>query len=289
MKNSKFSPFSRRFQVKWYKGTWYKIFEGQVKFIQEDIRRAEVEDRVVVYLSCPISSRGGGYYGTNVEIANHTAHRLMMEWGSRFWILNPCQYQLESKEGTGLIKRHAETLKLKKEIDINIDIDELAKDPATKPQGGDYMRMWTRVLVEDGGGNRGSRFGAYYFIGPSDVWKFFTQGGATSLTAGVEEYFARKFTMDPDFRKDFSEGDIGKPEWEKMRKDFFLFYTVRASVNYSMGSHDEWNIWKTLNELRLKHEQYGHGSQIAGYFDGKQIDPGAAESGLSKGYATHLG
>jgi len=28
------------------------------------------------------------YYGTNLEIANHTERRLLGDWGYRFWILN---------------------------------------------------------------------------------------------------------------------------------------------------------------------------------------------------------
>lgn len=282
-------------KFKW-QTNWFEIFEKHVELIQQDIERARAEDRVIVYLSCPISGLGGGYHGTNVEIANHTARRLMMEWGPRFWILNPCQYQMESKEGTGLIRRHVQMLKLEEPEDKQIqqiDIESLKEK--CPPTGGDYMRMWTRVLVEDDEKkNLGGRFDAFHFVGPSDVWHFFRQGRSTTLTACIEEYFARKFTMDSDFREHFSppfKDKNGKclsceqeaKEWEQRRKDFFRFYAIRASVNFSKGCHDEWNIWRTLNELRI--ENLGIGSQIAGYFEGKQIEPAAAESGLTNGYA----
>jgi len=62
---------------------------------------------------------------------------------------------------------------------------------------------------------------------------------------------------------------------------------VRGSAAYSKGSHDEWNIFVTLNKLRVKKGDgngYGLGSQIAGYFERLQIAPGAAESAVVPGY-----
>src|SRR5689334_4994075 len=86
-------------QFEWHSGTWFKIFEKHVQLIQQDVLRNLAADRMVVYLSCPISSRGGSVAMTNVEIAEATARRLLGEWGARFWFLNPGQYQLESKHG----------------------------------------------------------------------------------------------------------------------------------------------------------------------------------------------
>ena len=152
----------------------------------------------------------------------------------------------------------------------------------------------------------GNRFGAFYFLGPTDVRNFFTKDGTISLTAGVEEYFARKYSMDPVFRKNYTpwkkdkngkelEGALDIEEWENRRKAFVRYYTVRASANFSKGSHDEWNIWRILNQKRLEYvqktkdktekEKFELGNQIAGYFDGRQIDPGSGEAGISSGYA----
>ena len=72
------------------------------------------------------------------------------------------------------------------------------------------------------------------------------------------------------------------------KQDFFRYYAVRASAYFSKGSHDEWNIWQKLNVMRTagdEKERYGMGSQIAGYFEGLQVDPGAAETPISAGYA----
>jgi hypothetical protein len=46
-------------QFTWQTGEWVKIFGTQVDQIKEDIARAVSEDRLIIYLSCPISSRGG--------------------------------------------------------------------------------------------------------------------------------------------------------------------------------------------------------------------------------------
>ncbi len=269
----------------WQTGILLELMDRQVALIKQDISRARAEGRLVVYLSCPISSRGGGHYRTNVEIAHHTARRVTMEWGHRFWFLNPAAYQLESREGTSLLQQHANAYAL--------EYQEKPVDVATlKPQGGDYMRMWTRVLVEDDGTgtakNLGGYFDAYYFLGPTDVQDFFAKSGATTLTAGVEEYFASKFAIDPEFRSDFAlatQGGLAKDEttWRKLRRDFFRYYTVRASAAYSSGSHDEWNILRLLNKARMK--VLGIGEQIASFWGGRAATMGDLESPVSPGYA----
>ncbi|OGT88750.1 MAG: hypothetical protein A2514_15045 [Gammaproteobacteria bacterium RIFOXYD12_FULL_61_37] len=296
----------------WHTGPWFDIFEKQIELIASDIRRAKAEGKLVVYLSCPISSRGGGYSGTNVDIAKHAERTLLQRWGEGFWILNPAQYQLESKAGTGLMNRHAEQL--------GIDIALLRKQAA--PAGGDYMRMWTRVLVENGGRvgerdiagallNTGQYFDAYYFLGPKDVQSFFLAEG-DSLTAGVQAYFARKYATDADFRakfrkpldwdelsrcnqkgEEFKDKDGALRDWTLLRSDFLRYYGLRASANFSLGSHDEWLIFSHLNRLRREATRNpakfmadgDAGEQIAGFFDGNQVDPASTEIPLSRGYS----
>ena len=144
------------------------------------------------------------------------------------------------------------------------------------------MRMWTKVLVEDDSENVGGFFDAYYFIGPDDARRFFAAGGATNATAGIEEYFARKYATDLRFRDRYSkEGD----QWEQRRDDFYRFYALRGSAAFSKGCHDEWNILCKLNDARLAVDRPDVGSQIAIFFDSKQVDPGAASRQIVKGYA----
>ncbi|MET4277371.1 MULTISPECIES: hypothetical protein [unclassified Bradyrhizobium] len=295
----------------WHTGPWYDIFDLQIQKLRRDILRAKAEDKLVVYLSCPISSRGGGYSTTNVDVARHVERVLLERWGEGFWILNPAQYQLESKAGTGLMNEHADTL--------GIDLNQLIST-AGRPFGGDYMRMWTTVLVENDTKighrdvdktlvNTGQHFDAFYFIGPRDVQSFFLKEGET-LTDGIQAYFARKFAFDPDFREEYSDPN---PSWERLgprtsvndaqyqlrdgwstkRLDFFRFYSLKAGVNFSLGSHDEWLIFRALNAARRDRTKHPEkfmidgdvGDQIAGFFDGGQIDPASTEMSVARGYS----
>jgi hypothetical protein len=294
----------------WHTGPWYDIFEMQINKLRRDIRRAKAEDRLTIYLSCPISSRGGGYSMTNVDVARHVERALLEKWGEGFWVLNPAQYQLESKAGTGLMNEHAEYL--------GIDLAKLLE--FSRPIGGDYMRMWTTVLVKNGPKvgyrdipenlvNTGQYFDVFYFLGPRDVQSFFLNEGET-LTAGIQAYCARTFAIDPDFREEYSDPSprwarlgprtaINEEEhkvrdrWNYKRLDFFRYYGLKASVNFSLGSHDEWLIYGALNTMRRNKTKNPDkfmvdgdvGDQIAGFFDGGQIDPASSETGLSRGYS----
>jgi hypothetical protein len=259
---------------------WAPLFDGQLDIIRHDIRRAKCEGNLVAYLCCPISSLGGSIMETNIEISKHTARRIVNQWGHKLWVLNPTQYQLESKVGRNLIEDHARQL--------GIDTEALPK-----PSGGDYMRMWSKLLIEDERDNLGGVFDMYYFLGPSDIHSFFSAGGSITVTAAVEEFFARKVAMDPEFRRHFFPPFYdrnGQPmpsyeegrEWEARRREFFRFYTVRASSVYSKGCHDIWNIWRMINQRRA--EKFGIEALIPGYYEGNQLDPSAHSATASKGH-----
>lgn len=44
-------------RFEWHTGDWFDVFEKHVALVQSDIARAQAEDRIVVYLSCPIRPR----------------------------------------------------------------------------------------------------------------------------------------------------------------------------------------------------------------------------------------
>ena len=262
---------------KWKTNQWFDIFEKQIELLKNDIKRAIAADKFIIYLSCPISSRGGSYSYTNVEIAYHTERRLMNKWGEKIWVLNPTRYQLESKEGTGLIRRHAEALGIS-----NTVLEKLLKKE-NHAGGGDYMRMWTKVLAEDNENsslkNTGQNFSGYYFLSPSDVHDYFSKGGSVDVVSGVEEYFASKYATNIDFKNSF---DVAT-DWEKIRKEFIKFYSLKAGSNFSKGAHDEWNIWVLLNQARIKNGA-SISNLIPGFFEGKQIDPVSSANLIPTGY-----
>ena len=289
-------------EFEWQAGDWELLFDRQTALIKQDLKRAHADNRAIVYLSCAISSVGGGHFSTNVDIVGAVERSLMAKWGERFYILNPTKYQMESKEGTGLILQHADAIF--RDTGRKIDVEALVKKCA--PTGGDYMRMWTRVMVEDDYykganpivSNCGNLLDVIYCIGPSDVQEFFL-GEAKSLSQAVEIYFARKYTIDSDFRRDFDclePAGICRPlnldipqekdVWTQRRQDFFKYYAVKASTNFSLGCHDEWNIACLLNDKRRAHPDiYGVPGQIPVYFDGRQVNLGNALTPTSKGYA----
>ena len=292
-------------EFEWYTGDWEALFDRQVQLVKADLKRAQAEGRVIVFQSCPISTAGGGHFSTNVDIAGAVERSLMAKWGERFFILNPSKYQMETKEGVGLMYQHAEAIW--RETGKRLDVDHLMKNKP--PNGGDYMRMWTKVIVEDdyySGANKiipntGNLFDAFYFIGPTDVQEFFLSE-ARSLSQAVEVYFARKYSLDIDFKNDFdcveqNKGvcrllDLSNPAekaiFELRRQDFFRYYAIKAGTNFSQGSHDEWNIVHLLNAKRIASpEIYGVERQIAVFFDGRQISPGSYPTQTALGYAKY--
>jgi len=301
---------------------WKDLFDAQIDAIRRNVSRARADGKLIVYLSCPISGRGGGNHKTNVEIALSVERLLLGRWGDRFWILNPAQYQMESDHGESMMQEHADRLK----IDLKA-LRACYTKSAPAPSGGDYMRMWTKVLIEDDPvdergrhyynpcpvgnpalTNTGQHFDAFYFIGPRDVHEFFCRGEGKSLSSAIETYFASKCETDPDFRDAYNikgiEWGLNDPgtalvedqvtlrhHWEMLRRDYLRFYALRASVTFSLGSHDEWNIFRRINELRRERTpQNGNGTlgiaeELGGLFDGVQISPASGETPVSKGYA----
>jgi hypothetical protein len=286
----------------WRTGRWEEIFDRQIAAIKAEIAHAHAEDRMVVYLSCPISTRGGGSSRTNVEVANFTARRLMHTWGERLFVLNPAAYQMESREGTGLILERIREIWPEEESPERF-LKELTE--THKPGGGDYMRMWVKVLAEDDrypdpatpetaprrGLQCGGMFDAFYFLGPSDVREFFSTQDDESLTQMVEGYFARKYASDLEFRLEFGSEPDGKSgeadaSWEVPRKRFLRYYSLRAGATYSLGCRDEWNTLVRLNEKRRRSEAYGPGEELACFFDGRQVSPAASAQKVPLGYET---
>lgn len=291
--------FDMKFE--WQTNEWEQLFDEQIRYIVDDVVRALADDRFVIYLSCPISPRGGGDTSTNVAIAKYTTRRLHETWGDRIFVLNPAAYQMESKEGRGLLDRHARILKAEKQLAADFDL--AAFEAAHKPRGGDYMRMWTKVLVEDNtdfvdrkrgingkighprkGLKCGGMFDAYYFLCPSDVREFFSRRGTRDTSTGIEEHFAASYELDSDFRSRYDELEQAGHSWEGIRDAFVRYYTLRAGAAFSKGARDEWNIWCLLNKRRRAQAAYGLGQEIAGFWEGKHVDPASSMLKTHPGY-----
>ena len=131
------------------------------------------------------------------------------------------------------------------------------------------MFMWTQILAgEDGSG---ADFDMVYFVGPTDVHEYFGISG-TAILEQLDKYVDRRAKEDNDFATEIAN----VPE---KRREFVRYYGVRASVTYSAGSHDEWNIFRLVNKNR------DPGERIAIWFDGRSVGIGADETIVSPGYA----
>ncbi|MBV8048312.1 MAG: hypothetical protein JO171_14230 [Paludibacterium sp.] len=286
---------------------WQPVFDLQTELIRNRIQRARAEGKSVIYMSLPVSTEAGGFQVTNVEIAQFTHRRLSNDWGDGFFFLNPADFQLHSQTGYSQLAQHIDYLsRLGYE---NLPTQNSAGQFEPVPSGGSYMYMWTRVLVTnqarsewyiDYEGQVGTRaqaanlgydFDGVYFLGPTDVRAFFSREEA-SITAGIESYFASKLALDTRFQAFYNAGagtsgatpaQVQEAQ-QNARREFIRYFALRASSNFAIGCHDEWNIFQTLNQLRYTATQ-NTGNQLAVFFDGRQVSPAATTIPIPPGFA----
>jgi hypothetical protein len=139
--------------------------------------------------------------------------------------------------------------------------------------GADYMYMWTKIL--EGRNGLGEDFEFVYFAGPSDFEEYFHLDGKDDMEK-IAASFDRLYATDPTFKAAVDQNQI-------TRQAFRNHYGLRASVAFSYGSHDEWNIVRQLNERRRGADDFGIANQIAVLFDGRATSPADFEIGDAAG------
>jgi hypothetical protein len=191
------------------------------------------------YLSVPLSTVGGGYFGVNREIAQVAKERIEKRYGvNSVWILNP------GAEGN-------------------------LPSGAT---GAEYMLMWTQIL--EGRSGLGEDFDFFYFVGPTTMGQYFGLDGNADMEK-IEAYFDKRAATDESLKKAIADNT---------RTAFRNYYALRASVAFSNGSHDEWNIARLINDRRRGSADFGIARQLAILFDGQAAPPAEYESGVASGY-----
>jgi hypothetical protein len=148
-----------------------------------------------------------------------------------------------------------------------------AGDKMGGASGADFMYMWTQIL--EGAGGLGEDFDFFYFAGPTDFGKYFALTGQGDLER-LEAWFDTRAAQDAAFKKAIDQGTITKA-------GFRNYYGLRASVAYSYGSHDEWNIARLINARRRGTTDFGIANQLAVFFDSLPQTPGGYESPTSPG------
>ena len=231
------------FQYQSTSGSTFSVSPALVTDIEKLIDQVRAEIAVkraagcfIGYLSVPVSSKSGGDFRTNTDMAAKITERVQLEFGPKLWLLNPAAYNL----------------------------------PKTA-SGGDYMAVWSDVLA--GADGAGADFDVAYFVGPTDVWKFFGLVDVDRL-GSIEAWLKNKAGSDQGYKAIYDD--------EAARQKFIRYYGLRGSTIFSKGAHDEWNIVLSLNSKRPI------GEDIAVYFDGRPVEPGDYQDGVDVGYQTVL-
>jgi hypothetical protein len=214
--------------------------DANVARVRQLILDQRKQDKAIGYMSIPLSTAGGSYFGVNTDVAAQTKDNLEKRFGANSaWILNP------GAEGN--------------------------LPPAAN--GADYMFMWTTIL--EGAKGLGEDFDFFYFAGPSAFRRFFGLDGTGDMEK-IDAYFERRLVTDPNLKKAVDEKKVSK-------RTFRDYYALRASVAFSYGSHDEWNIARLINARRRGATDFGIANQLAILFDGLPQTPGGYESPTAPG------
>ncbi|HTP99654.1 MAG TPA: hypothetical protein VMN56_10025 [Casimicrobiaceae bacterium] len=138
--------------------------------------------------------------------------------------------------------------------------------------GAEYMVMWTALLEgQDGLG----AFDAAFFAGPGDFARYFKFDGNNDM-GKLDAYFDNRAATNADFARAVQNG--------LTKEAFRKYYALRASTTVSRGAHDEWNIFRLINEKRRADGKLGTPAQIPIVFDGQGVAPATAETADSEGY-----
>ena len=215
------------------------VIEEKVKFYRQQIANARAAGKAVAYMSLPLSTLGGGFFDVNTEVAKKTKDRIEARFGpNAVWVLSP---------GT-------------KESD-------LVAPSGLRGSNDDYMLMWTRIL--EGVKGMGEDFDFVYFVGPSDFGAYFGFNGSADMEK-VNAFYDERIKTDKGLQREVERGRVNKTTFRN-------YYGLKGSITVSNGAHEEWNIFRTLNERRRANKDFGIGNQIPMLFDGAAVAPATAE------------
>ena len=215
------------------------VIDEKVKFYRQQIADARAKGKAVAYMSLPLSTLGGGYFDVNTEVAKKTKDRIEARFGTNaVWVLSPGTKDSDLVTPSGL-----------------------------RGSNDDYMLMWTRIL--EGVKGMGEDFDFVYFVGPSDFGAYFGFNGAADMEK-VNAFYDERIRTDMGLQREVERGRVSKTTFRN-------YYGLKGSITVSNGAHEEWNIFRTLNERRRVDKAYGIGNQIPMLFDGAAVAPATAE------------
>ena len=224
-----------------------QAIDEKVAYYRGTIAAERAKGKAIGYLSVPLSTAGGSYFGVNREVAAAIRARVEARYGeSAVWLLNPTAREADLPAQNGV-----------------------------RAGQGDYMVMWTRIL--EGTRGLGEDFDFVYFAGPSDFAGFFGLTGKGDMER-IAAYFAERVQKDPDLARAVERGTV-------TASGFRNYYGLRASASFSAGAHDEWNVIREVNARRRGDGAYGVVNQLPVLFDGRAASSAEAEQGVAAGNA----
>jgi hypothetical protein len=148
--------------------------DANVARVRQLLAGQHQQGKAIGYMSIPLSTTGGGYFGVNRELAQQTKAHIEARFGAgSAFVLNP--------GAEGNLPGNA--------------------------SGADYMLMWTRIL--EGAGGLGEDFDFFYFVGPADIARFFGLTGTGDMDR-IDAYFDARLANDPDLKKAVADGKVSK-------------------------------------------------------------------------------
>jgi len=216
---------------------------ANVTRVRQLIATRKAEGKAIGYLSIPLSPAGGGSFKLNQDIAENVTKNVTARFGARSMFL------------------------------LNPGAE--AGDAMNGASGADFMYMWTQIL--EGPTGLGEDFDFFYFAGPTDFGRKFSLTGQGDLET-LEAWFDSHAAEYPDLKKSIDQDGAAKT-----KAGFRNYYGLRASVAYSYGSHDEWNIARLINDRRRGATDFGIANQLSVLFDGRPVSPGGYENPAASG------
>jgi hypothetical protein len=219
--------------------------DEKVAYFRAQIAAERAKGRAVGYMSVPLSTAGGSYFGVNREVAQQVKERVEARFGATSaWVLNPTAKDADLPTINGV-----------------------------RAGQGDYMLMWTRIL--EGPKSQGEDFDFVYFVGPSDYAGFFGLTGRGDMDK-VAAYFDDRVQKDPDLKRAVERGTV-------TATGFRNYYALRAATSFSAGAHDEWNVIRAVNSRRRDDPKLGVTNQLPVFFDGRAVGSAEAEQPVAAG------
>jgi hypothetical protein len=219
--------------------------DEKVAYFRAQIAAERAKGKAIGYMSIPLSTSGGSYFGVNREVAQQVKERIEGRFGANSaWVLNPTAKDADLPTLNGV-----------------------------RAGQGDYLLMWTRIL--EGPKALGEDFDFVYFVGPSDFAGYFGLTGKADMDR-LAAYFDERVQKDADLKRAVERGSVSQAMFRN-------YYALRAATSFSVGSHDEWNVIRTVNNRRRDDPKLGVTNQLPVLFDGRAVSSAEAEQAVAAG------